>query len=78
MSCTKIAARGRSMWNCGPSAKRGERKIAHTSPTGELTYLAADGPMNHAPLRLWEDGASIDSTLHPERVADPVNRTIAK
>ncbi len=22
--------------------------------------------MNHAALRLWEDGASIDSTLHPD------------
>src|SRR6266478_3234299 len=78
MSCTKIAARGRSMWNCGPLAKRGERKIAHASPTGELAYLAADGPMNHAALHLWEDGASIHPHSIPiARSIDLVNRTIA-
>jgi len=34
--CTKIAARGRSMWNCGPLVKRGERKIAHNIPPASL------------------------------------------
>jgi hypothetical protein len=57
------------MWNCGPLAKRGERKIAHTSPTGELTYLDADGPMTMLPFVYGKM-----ATLH----LDSAYRTIAK
>ena len=36
--------------------------------------------MNHAAFRLWEDGASIDSTLHPDsawqRSREPYDRQI--
>jgi hypothetical protein len=56
MSCTKIVVRGRSMWNYGPMAKRGERMIALTARAADYRRtLAGNRPlMQHGESSIHE------------------------